>query len=84
MGYVPNYAIMRYSIPHLGEWTVDESLSIFKDGEKVCECITIPEAKKELRRMINTERESAIQRKNAEVRELQDLAPNIENYRVKF
>jgi hypothetical protein len=84
MAQVPNYAIMRYNIPLLGEWIVDESLTIYRNGEKIVECKSIPAAKSELRRMIQTERESMIQRKKAEIRELEDMAPNIESYRIKF
>ncbi len=84
MAIIPNYAIIRFSIPLLGEWMVDESYNVFHNEKKISDAKSIPECQKIIRQMVENMRQAEIQKRQAEIRDLQALSANLNNYRVKF
>jgi len=82
MGILTNYIIIKYKIPSLGEYLIDESLDIYHNGKVVGTGNSIPESKNLLKKIIEGKRSSTIQKKQAEIRELQDLSSTLDTYRI--
>ena len=81
--YKEESIIIKYEIPNLGEYAIDENMTIFKDKSKIVTCSNLNEAKETVSKIANSDREDKISnlRKIISDLELQNLS--IDNFRKK-
>lgn len=84
MEQITNY-IMKYEVPNIGIFAVNENLDIYFNGELVDNTVHhIHQTKSKIRVLVVQKREQLRLKHQEQIRLLGELSDNIEQYKVKF
>lgn len=81
--YKEERIILKYSIPDLGEYSIDEDMTIFRGKEKIVTCINLDDAKNNLSKIVISDREEKISTLRRVIRNLELQSKSLLSFRQK-
>lgn len=82
--YKEEKIIIKYSIPDLGEYSIDENLSLFRDRQEIVICNNLIDARKNLTEIVRSDREKKIEEYRRVISSLEKQSTNLEVFRRKI